>query len=83
MMAGNHNGSDDTQKISTTSDSGVTEQWCEARPRIIPSPTAWPMVLALAGTISLWGILTSWVFVVVGLALSVLSLIQWIREMRK
>lgn len=83
MMAGSNNSSDGTLKISTTSDSGATEEWCDARPTVIPSPTVWPMVLALAVTISLWGILTSWVFVVVGLALSVLSLIQWIGEMRE
>jgi len=58
------------------------EDWCAARPEEIPAPTAWPMVLALAVTIASWGVLTSWVFVVVGLALTVLSLYQWIEDMR-
>ena len=83
MMAGSNNGSDGSLEISKISDSEAVEEWCDARPTVIPSPTVWPMALALAGTISLWGILTSWVFVVVGLALSVLSLIQWIGEMRE
>lgn len=58
-------------------------EWCDAKPAVIPPPTAWPMVLALAATISLWGILTSWVFVVVGLLLCALSIFQWIQELRK
>jgi hypothetical protein len=58
------------------------EDLCAARPEEIPAPTAWPMVLALAATIASWGILTSWVFVVVGLVLSALCLYQWIEEMR-
>ncbi len=58
-------------------------EWCDAKPAVIPPPTPWPMVLALAATIALWGILTSWVFVVVGLLLCALSIFQWIQEMRK
>lgn len=58
-------------------------EWCDAKPAVIPPPTAWPMVLALAATIGLWGILTSWVFVVVGLLLCALSIFQWIQELRK
>jgi len=59
------------------------EEWCDARPAVIPPPTYWPMVLALGVTIGMWGILTSWVFVVVGLLLSALSLYRWIEEMRQ
>lgn len=56
--------------------------WCEAKPAVIPEPTYWPMILALGITICLWGTLTSWVFVVTGLLLSVLSAWCWVMELR-
>jgi len=68
---------------SPAGDDRNEKEWCEARPAVIPAPTVWPMVLALAVTISLWGILTSWLFVVVGLLMTVLSIERWIQEMRR
>jgi len=58
-------------------------EWCEARPSVIPEPTFWPMILALGSTVGLWGILTSWIFVVAGLLLSLLSVYRWIMELRQ
>ena len=57
-------------------------EWCEAKPAVIPEPTFWPMVLALGVTIALWGILTSWVFIVTGMLLSLLSVYRWVMELR-
>jgi len=81
-MIENNTGPDEAPDQSRVSNN-ITEEWCDAKPAVIPEPTPWPMVLALAATIAAWGILTSWVFVVVGLLLSALSLFQWIEEMRK
>ncbi len=63
--------------------SAAEPEWCEAQPAVIPEPTFWPMVLALGVSISLWGILTSWVFVVAGMMLSLLSLYRWVMELRQ
>ena len=82
-MIENNTGPDEARDKSAVTDDQFSEEWCDAKPAIIPEPTPWPMVLALAATIAAWGILTSWVFVVVGLLLSALSLFQWIEEMRK
>ncbi len=54
--------------------------WSEARPAVLPQPTYWPAALALANMLLLWGLLTSWIISVVGLALFILSLCGWIRE---
>ena len=72
------------QKISGNCRGEAAEpEWCEAKPAVIPEPTFWPMILALGVTIGLWGILTSWMFVVVGLLLSLLSVYRWVMELRK
>lgn len=48
----------------------------------VPSPTYWPMVLALGVTVFFWGFMTMLLVNVIGLALIVISLIGWIGEVR-
>jgi hypothetical protein len=78
MSSTNENSKFDATDGNLTAD----PDWCEAKPAVIPEPTYWPMILALGITICLWGTLTSWVFVVTGLLLSVLSACCWVMEMR-
>jgi hypothetical protein len=61
--------------------SGV--EWHPPRPAEIPPPTYWPMMLALAATLMLLGILTSYLFTFVGFLLGGLSLYQWVGELRR
>lgn len=68
---------------ATEETSAVEPEWCEAKPAVIPEPTFWPLILALGATIGLWGMLTSWVFVVTGLLMSLVSLFYWITELRQ
>jgi hypothetical protein len=56
--------------------------WSVPKPAHIPRPTWWPAAMALAITFLLWGTVTSLVVVAVGLALFVVALGGWIREMR-
>ena len=58
------------------------EDWAIARPAIIPRPTFSPAGLAFGLTFLLWGLITSSVLIVVGLAVVVVSLIGWIGELR-
>lgn len=73
-----------TQEPGTANRASAEEsEWCDAKPAVIPEPTFWPMILALGVTICLWGTLTSWIFVVTGLLLSLVSVYFWVMELRQ
>jgi hypothetical protein len=56
--------------------------WGDARPEIIPNPTAWPAGMAFGITLFIWGFVTSMVLIIVGLTVMTVSLVGWIGEMR-
>lgn len=55
--------------------------WSTPQPEHIPAPTYWPVVMSLGIVLLLWGIITSLLISVVGLALFGLSLAGWIGEL--
>jgi hypothetical protein len=48
----------------------------------LPRPTYFPAGLAMGITFLFWGLITSWVVILVGLSLFVVSLAGWIGEIR-
>lgn len=58
------------------------DDWGVPRPEIIPRPTFWPAGLAFGITFLMWGLLTSFVLIAVGLGVFVVSLAGWIGELR-
>ncbi len=58
------------------------KDWSDARPEIIPHPTAWPAGMAFGTTLFIWGFVTSIVLVLVGLTVMAVSLVGWIGEIR-
>ena len=58
------------------------DDWGAPRPEIIPRPTFWPAALAFGITFLMWGMITSTVLILVGLAVFVVSLVGWIGELR-
>jgi hypothetical protein len=48
----------------------------------LPLPTYWPAGLALAITFIFWGLITSWVILLVGLVQFVVSIGGWIQDIR-
>lgn len=48
----------------------------------LPAPTFWPAGLALAITFIFWGLITSWVVLVIGLGLFAASLAGWVADLR-
>jgi hypothetical protein len=56
--------------------------WIALQPEHLPAPTFWPAGFALAITFIFWGLVTSWVVLVVGVALFVASLAGWIADIR-
>jgi hypothetical protein len=60
----------------------VRPGWSVPRPAIIPEPTAWPPALALGVAFTGWGIITSGVILLIGLAVTAISLWGWIGDIR-
>jgi hypothetical protein len=48
----------------------------------LPHPTYFPAGLAMGATFLFWGLITTWVVVLVGLVLFLASLAGWITEIR-
>ena len=56
--------------------------WEKAKPEILPKPTYWPFFLAMGLVFIFWGLLTTWVILVTGAIIFVISLIGWINILR-
>jgi hypothetical protein len=57
-------------------------EWEPLPPEHLPRPTYFPAGLAMGIAFLFWGLITSWVIIVVGLALFIASLAGWITEIR-
>jgi len=60
----------------------VRPGWSLPRPAELPIPSYWPAVLALAVMLVFWGLVSSLIITVVGLALFALGLAGWIGDLR-
>jgi hypothetical protein len=56
--------------------------WEPLPPQSLPHPTYFPAGLAMGTAFLFWGLITSWVVLVVGLVLFSASLAGWITEIR-
>lgn len=56
----------------------ANELWTKPRPQTIPRPTYAPAVVALAIVCLLWGLLTTYLISLLGLALLAVGLVNWI-----
>jgi hypothetical protein len=57
-------------------------EWEPLAAEHLPRPTYFPAGLAMGIAFLFWGLITSWVIIVVGLALFIASLAGWITEIR-
>ncbi|WP_146180350.1 hypothetical protein [Opitutus sp. ER46] len=60
----------------------VPSGWTPLPLEHLPAPTFWPAGLALAITFLFWGLISSWVILVIGLGLFAVSLGGWIKDIR-
>ncbi len=65
-----------------TPDEKQREDWNAPLPVFIPRPTYFPAALAFGITFLFWGLVTSPVVLVVGLAMAAVAVGGWVREMR-
>ena len=54
----------------------------KAKPEVLPEPTYWPFFLAMGISFLGWGLLTTWLFSLVGLIIMIVSLTGWINILR-
>lgn len=66
---------------ASSSNAPVPEGWTKLPLDHLPSPTFWPAGLALAITFIFWSLITSWVVLVIGIALFAASLAGWISDL--
>jgi hypothetical protein len=58
------------------------QTWNRPKPETLPKPTIWPPAIALAITFLLWGLVSSLIITVVGLALFLIALAGWVADIR-
>ncbi len=56
--------------------------WSTPKPKVIPHPTYWPIVMALGITFFAWGALTTFIISILGLILFGIALAGWIGDIR-
>ena len=54
----------------------------KAKPEILPKPSYWPFFLALGLMFAGWGLLSTWLFSIIGLIVIIISLYGWINNLR-
>ena len=60
----------------------VPKGWTPLPAEHLPLPTFWPAALALSITFIFWGLIASWVILIVGIGVFAGSLGGWIRDLR-
>jgi len=53
-----------------------------SQPPAVPRPTCFPAGMAMGVTLAFWGIITSWIVLIVGAGLFAIALGGWIAEIR-
>ena len=73
---------DTPPSAASSSSAPVPSGWTALPPEHLPKATFWPAGLALAITFTFWGLISSWVILVLGIALFVVSMAGWIDDLR-
>jgi hypothetical protein len=64
-------------------DTPIQQEWSEPQPRTLPRPTSAPFLLAIGTAMGFWGIVTSPIMSLGGVALFVGALVMWMNELRR
>lgn len=67
---------------SDVHEEALREGWSRPKPEVLAEPTCWPPGVALGSTLIAWGLITSVIVLLVGLATFALSLAGWIQDIR-
>lgn len=59
----------------------ITQEYVKAKPEILPRPTYMPFVLAFSLMLLGWGLLSTWIISVAGVAGICISLYGWIKDL--
>jgi len=58
----------------------MNEERCKPLPERLPRPSFAPPILALGLMLLLWGVVTSWIVSVLGIAMVAAATVMWIRD---
>ena len=58
------------------------ERWHKPKPETVAEPTYWPVILAAGITLLAWGVVTSYPMSVLGLGMTIVAVVNWIRDIR-
>ena len=67
---------------TATSGTPLKEGWNRPKPEVLPEPTWWPAALALGSTLLAWGLITSFIVLLIGFVTFVIALVGWIGDIR-
>lgn len=56
--------------------------WSRPKPETISEPTWWPAALAFGATLLVWGLVVSFVILIIGAIVTAVSLAGWIGDIR-
>ncbi len=56
--------------------------WSRPKPEVLAAPSWWPALLSLGASVMVWGLVTSFVVLLIGLITFVVSLTGWIGDLR-
>lgn len=71
-----------SEATSRASEIKLVPGWNILPPEELPRPTYWPVIMALAITLIIFGVVTTYLIIIIGLVLFVISLIGWIGDVR-
>jgi hypothetical protein len=71
-----------TEPNPHASSTGSRPGWSQPRPEKLPEPTAWPVALAFAVALILWGLVSSLILSGVGLGLFITAMTGWVADIR-
>lgn len=59
------------------------DKWYDAKPATLAEPTYWPIIMAAGITLLAWGVVTSYLLSILGLGMTVVAIVNWIRDLRR
>jgi hypothetical protein len=58
------------------------EGWTRPKPETVAEPTWWPAALAFGSTLFIWGLVASFIVLIIGAIVTTVSLAGWIGNIR-
>jgi hypothetical protein len=71
------------EELHSSTEASLPPGWTKPKPEALAEPTWWPAFLSLGATFIVWGLLASFIIVIIGLMVFGVSLAGWIGDIRR